>query len=311
MNAITRRQFITSPLAGAAIARVCLALHAADSAAPRLPTVRWGTHDLTRLLVGHNPIKGVSHQSNTLSREMRDYFAADTRRGVQLLRRCEEMGINACQMGFRPHEQFIQDMLQEHRAQGGRLNWIASFYSSPLEPEAARDELAHLLTMTPRPIGVQQVGNTSDYLMRTGRIDLSQENLKRFRDAGLLVGLGTHNHEVIDYVESKGWDLDFYQCSFYRSVFSLRTGEQGRELFEEEARESMTRTIRQVSKPCIAFKVLAAGRHCQSPWTIETALRHAYANIKTTDVVLLGMWQKHLDQVREDASLVRKILTPA
>ena len=155
---------------------------------------------------------------------------------------------------------------------------------------------------------MQQIGNTSDALMRSGRIDLTLENLKRFRGAGLLVGLGSHNHEVIDYAENKGWDVDFYQCCLYRSVFSLDEAHRGREEYEEEARESMTRTIRQVHKPCIAFKVLGAGRHCQSSATVEAALRYAFEHIKPTDVVLLGMWQKHRDQVAENTRLVRRIL---
>lgn len=308
MRPLNRRQFVRRSFAGLGLSPFCPALHAADIAVPVLPTVRWGNHDLTRLLVGHNPIKGVSHQTNALNAEMRDYFAADARRSVQLLCRCEETGINACQMGYRPSESYIENMLRQHHEEGGRLKWIASFYSLPDETTDARKELDRLLRMTPRPIGVQQVGNTSDYLMRTGRINRTQDNLKRFRDSGLLVGLGAHNHEVIDHAESQGWDVDFYQCSFYRSVFSLQEAQQGREVFEAEARESMTRTIRQVTKPCIAFKVLGSGRHCQSPETVETALRYAFSHIKPSDVVLLGMWQKHLDQVGANTRLVRKIL---
>jgi hypothetical protein len=79
-------------------------------------------------------------------------------------------------------------------------------------------------------------------------------------------------------------------------------------MYEEEARRAMTQTIRQVSKPCIAFKVLAAGRHCESAETVEAALRYAYENIKPTDVVLVGMWQKYKDQARENIDSVRKIL---
>jgi hypothetical protein len=259
-------------------------------------------------LVGHNPIKGMSHLNQALNQEMRDYFAADGRRGVELLRRCEEMGINTCQMGYRPSEQYIEELLRRHDAEGGRLKWIASFYSLPQDAADARKELEQLLRMNPRPIGVQQVGNTSDLLMRTGRIDLTRENLRRFRDSGLLVGMGAHNHEVIDYAESHGWDLDFYQCSLYRSVFSLRETERGREVFEEEARESMTRTIRQVSKPCIAFKVLGAGRHCGSPEAIDGALRYAFGRLKANNVVLLGMWQKHVDQVADNVWRIRHLL---
>jgi hypothetical protein len=292
-------------LGGAAWGR---AVPAAEPAPALLPTVRWGRHEITRLLVGHNPIKGISHVSEALSREMREYFAADAGRGLALLRRCEESGLNACQMGFRPQEAYIEEMLRAHYAAGGRLKWIATFYALPQNAQEAREELARLLRMAPPPIGIQQLGNTSDLLMRQGKIDLARENLKRFRDAGLLAGLGSHNHEVIDHAESNGWDVDFYQCCFYRSAFSLDPAHAGQERFEDADREAMVRTIRRVSKPCIAFKVLAAGRHCGSPEALEAALRFAFEHLKPTDVVLVGLWQKYKDQVAENAGLVRKIL---
>ena len=65
------------------------------------------------------------------------------------------------------------------------------------------------------------------------------------------------------------------------------------EIFEEEARQAMVKVIRQVSKPCIAFKVLAGNRHCGTPESVKEAIRFAYKNIKPNNVVLLGMWQKH------------------
>ena len=305
---INRRHFLGAGLTGLAITAFSRAATGDAESASSLPKVRWGRHDISRMLVGHNPIKGVSHTSEALSREMRDYFAQDMSRGVEMLRRCEETGINACQMGYRANERFIEEMLRRHYAAGGQLKWIASFYSHPAEVQAVRQELAQLQRMNPPPIGMQQVGNTTDLLMRQGRIDLALENLKRFRDTGLLVGLGSHNHEVIEYAESKGWDVDFYQCSFYRSVFSLNDAHYGRERFVESDRDAMTRTIRKAGKPCIAFKVLAAGRHCQSIAALEEALRYAFNQIKPNDVVLLGMWQKHRDQVGENVNIVRNIL---
>jgi hypothetical protein len=43
--------------------------------------------------------------------------------------------------------------------------------------------------------------------------------------------------------------------------------------------------------------------------TIERALRYAFGHIRPNDVVLLGVWQKHLDQVSDHARLVRRVLT--
>ncbi|MHC4400294.1 MAG: hypothetical protein ACYTG0_11520 [Planctomycetota bacterium] len=302
MSDVTRREFTGATLAalGSMLPRT-----APGHTAPRakLPTVRLGNHQITRLLVGHNPIKGVSHYTADLSREMRAYFAEDRSRGLELLRRSQRLGINTCQMGA----EIIEELLRAHYAEGGTLQWISTFYSMPGK---GKEELARILQMRPKPIGIQQLGNTSDRLMKEGKIDLALGSLKRFRDAGVLVGLGSHNHEVIDYVESKGWDLDFYQCCFYRSCFSLNPARRG-EIFDEEDRRAMVATIQRVSKPVIAFKVLGANRHCGSPADVERALGFAFQNVKPTDVVLVGMWQKHKDQLAENVGFARKILRSA
>jgi len=241
MTRLNRREFGGAALGALGSAAMLSGAAAEEKPPGRLPTVRWGKHEITRLLVGHNPIKGVSHFSTDLSRDMREWFAADPDRAVQLIRRSE------------------------------------------------------------------QLGNVCDALMREGEIERVRENLKMFRDAGLLVGLGSHNHEVIDHAEDKGWDLDFYQCCFYRSCFSLRPIRPG-EVFEDVDRRAMAATIRRVSKPCLAFEVLAANRHCHTPAAVEAAIRFAYQNIKPTDVVLLGMWQKYQDQVAENVGYARKAL---
>ena len=308
MPVMNRRHFLSSVLALSATSRLGNALAEEPERKPLLPTVRWGKHEITRLLVGHNPIKGVSHFSPQLDQEMRQWFAAEPHRSVAMLHRCQQVGINACQMGFRTSERnMIEDALRKYYEEGGTLKWIATFYSMPTDAAAAKEELARILQMRPRPIGVQQAGTTTDPLLKDGKVDASLENLKRFRDTGLLVGLGSHNHEAIDHAADKGWDVDFYQCSFYRSAFGPKPQRPG-ELFEDEDRQSMVKTIRQVPKPCIAFKVLGGNRHCSSPKSLEDALRFAMKSIKPSDVILLGMWQKQKDQVSENADLVRKIL---
>jgi hypothetical protein len=300
MSNISRRRFTGATLAAVGASMLPHAASGEARARATLPTVRWGKHQITRVLVGHNPIKGQSHYSTELSREMREWFSGDNERGLQLIRRAEQLGINTCQMGGRN----IEEMLAAHHAQGGRLQWIATFYS---KPGKGKEELARIMSMRPRPIGIQQLGNTSDALMREGKMEQALENLKMFRDAGVLVGLGSHNHETIDYVAQRDWDLDFYQCCFYRSLFGLDRSRHG-EIFEEADRQAMVRTIRQLPKPAIAFKILGANRHCATPAGVEAAIRFALDNIKPTDVILLGMWQKHKDQVAENVGYVRKAL---
>jgi hypothetical protein len=300
MDRINRRQFTSATLASVGASVLGQSVLAAESPAAKLPTVRWGRYEITRLLVGHNPLKGTSHYSKELSEEMRRWFEDGHVHGRQLLRRCEQLGINTCQMG----DPNMEALLRAHYAEGGRLQWIATFYS---KPGKGKEELARILKMRPRPIGAQHFGATSDALMREGKIDQALDTLKMLRDAGLLLGFGSHNHEVIDYAENKGWDVDFYQCCFYHSTDGLNR-KDGSEVFEESARQSMVKTIQQVSKPCIAFKVLGANRHCGTPARVGRAIRFALEHIKPTDVVLLGMWQKYKDQAAENVGYVSKVL---
>jgi hypothetical protein len=44
------------------------------------------------------------------------------------------------------------------------------------------------------------------------------------------------------------------------------------------------------------------------PAQIEAAFRFAFANIKASDPVIVGMFPKYSDQVQENTALVRKIL---
>ena len=97
MSKISRRRFTRATLAAMGASVLPQAASGDQTAAGTLPTVRWGKHRVTRVLLGHNPIKGQSHYSAELSREMREWFSGDERRGLQLLRRAEQAGINTCQ----------------------------------------------------------------------------------------------------------------------------------------------------------------------------------------------------------------------
>ncbi len=80
-------------------------------------------------------------------------------------------------------------------------------------------------------------------------------------------------------------------------------------VFLEKDPERMCRVIRQTRKTCLAFKILAAGRLADTPEKLEKAFRFAFANIKPQDAVIVGMYPRFKDEIREDAELARRILT--
>jgi hypothetical protein len=276
-----------------------------------LPTVDWAGRSIARLLVGHNPVKGGSHFSPELDTEMREWHA-DVEHGLELLRRCEECGITTAQFGGG----VMHRLIAEHARRGGSLQWIATLYANQQgnlgfgDQVAFEEELATILAVDPTPIGIQHFGESTDRLYFEGRMDVVRERMTRLRDTGRPIGVCSHLAEVIAEIESQDWDVDFYQTCFYTSyVGRFRKGvDRAEEVFDDADRDRMVAVIQQVRRPCLAFKVLGAKRKCDSDASVREALQFAFDHIKPTDVICVGMWQKHKDEVGQDTQFVREIL---
>lgn len=186
---------------------------AAPAPAVGFPLVPFGPHRISRLIVGGNPISGNSHVSDELSREMMDYFsAANVKR---LLADCERAGINTWQSRGDRH---IQRLLREYRNEGGRIQWIAQTASELADiPRHIQDVAAQ------KPIAIYLHGTMTDRLWAAGRIAEARETLRQIRDTGVRVGLATHLPEVIDWVEERGWDVDFYMPASTTSAGPRKT----------------------------------------------------------------------------------------
>ena len=64
----------------------------------------------------------------------------------------------------------------------------------------------------------------------------------------------------------------------------------------------MTAVVRQVKQPCLAFKILAAGRMGSGQEKVRNAFRFAYENIKPIDGVIVGMFPQYFDEVNADVA---------
>jgi hypothetical protein len=238
--------------------------------------------------------------SGQLSREMTDYFTAAKIK--QLLQECESAGINTWQSRGDRH---IMRLLHEYRIESGKIQWIAQTAS---ELADIRGNILSIAAM--KPIGIYHHGTQTDKFWRAGKIEQAHEMLKVMRQTGVLVGLGTHIPEVIDYVESKAWDLDFYMTCMYNLSRAPEEVEKvaGQpvigEFFWDPDREKMLERVRQTAKPCLIFKVYAASRKCGSPEQMLAALRLAASYAKPTDCFVIGMYPKQTEQVRENCRLV-------
>ena len=280
---------------------------AGKAAQGAVPQVDFGRSKVSRLIVGGNPVSGNSHVSGQLSREMTDYFTAA--RVKQLLSDCEAAGINTWQSRGDRH---IMRLLNEYRLDGGNIQWIAQTASEMADIPRNINTVADM-----KPIGIYHHGSQTDKFWMSGRIEEAREMLKVIRQTGCLVGLGTHIPEVVDYVESKGWDVDFYMTCLYnlsrtpREASELARSPIQGELFWDPDREKMLARVRQTTRPCLIFKVYGAGRQCGSVEQMLAALRVAAVHAKPTDCFVIGMFPKYKEQVRENCRLVSESLRDA
>ena len=268
-----------------------------------LPQIEFAGAKVSRLILGGNPISGNSHTSTALDAEMMDYFTAENTKA--LLRECERCGINTIQLRGDTH---VIRLLREYRNEGGELHWIAQTASEMADQRAS---IRHIAGM--KPIAIYHHGTETDNLWHARKTDVIRERLALMRDAGLWVGLGTHTPEVIEYAESEAWDVDFYMASAYNVYRGPResliiSGRRKEEFYDDADRERMCSVVRATPKPCLVFKILAAGRKPAQPDGLREAFAYVLRHIKPTDAVVVGMFPKHANQAAENARLVAELL---
>ena len=266
-----------------------------------LPQITLGKYSISRLIVGGNPTGGGSHQTRLMDMHMSEYFTLE--QTVEFIRRCREQGINTWQSHYSPK---IADTLRQYREYGGNMQWMCL-----CGPDEVTNKEHFSKVLELKPIGVAFHGEVTDVLWREGKIDTIPDTLAKIRDSGVLVGLSTHNPEVINYVEKEGWDIDYYMACVYREsrnyseLMEIMREIPIGETYIPSDFPRMCETISKAIKPCLAFKILAAGRTCDSSEQVRKVFEFAFRHIKLTDAVIVGMYPRYTDQIKENADFTR------
>ncbi len=270
-----------------------------------LPKVSFCKHQISKLIIGDNPIYGYSHFNQLLSQHQQAYHTPE--RVVATLKRAEEVGINGWQNSLTARS--LSDLMK-YRAEGGAMNWFCLSPGSAWyeEPDLVFEAAKHA------PFGMApHGGGVGHRCLRENRLDLLQDILKRIRDTGVLAGLSVHDPRLLHIAEDEAWDIDYYMTGLY----NLHGGSQKftdkfgyaplGEIYAREDRDAMCKAIQRTDKPCLVFKVLAAGRVIGSSAQIREEVKYTLERIKPVDVLLLGMYQEFGDQVGENAALVTEL----
>ncbi len=163
-------------------------------------------------------------------------------------------------------------------------------------------------------IAIAHHGERTDTFYKSGCFEKVREYCKKIRQTGAMTGVSTHMPDAAARILDEGWDVDFLMCCVYERH---RTREELKnllghvpvsvnEVYLESDPKRMFDVMRKTDKPCLAFKILAAGRLCNKQETVMKAFESTFSQIKPNDAVIVGMYPKYEDQVALNSQYVKK-----
>lgn len=259
-----------------------------------LPTIPIGPLQVSRLIVGGNPFSGISHQTPDRDQAMADYYTAERLKAT--LRECEAHGISTAVLRADAH---IWWLLREYWAEGGRIQWIAQTAPEYCDPRRNIDQaLAH------GACAVYLHGGEVDGWVTSGQTDRVFALIDHIQAAGVPAGVAAHSPAVHLELDRLGLPSDFHMVCWY-NCGSVHGG-QG-DVFEPTDPPRAAAALQAINKPCLAYKVLAAGRR-----TPAEAFPEVCAALKPSDAIVVGVYTGDApDMIAANARLAAKLLPSA
>ncbi len=276
---------ISGTAAGATAGRLIAAPTAATSI---LPTVRLGTLEVSRLILGSNPFWGYSHKSPQLDEEMRRHHTDE--RIMQILDEAAECGLTA--LASPPDERWVKIWARYLETSGRLKIWISQCHG---RPEQMLSEIDRSVKAGAKAIFIQ--GARVEEQFGQGNFNVLQSWIEHIKEAGLPAGAAAHWPEIHPELERRKFPTDFYyQCMYNASKTSD---------YSVAEREKAVATIARLEKPVIAYKILGAGR-----LTASEGFEYAFNHIKRKDGVCVGVYaQRAIDQIRQNATYTEMLTT--
>lgn len=234
---------------------------------PTLPYGMIGKVRLSRMLLGGNLISGFMHSRDLkyVNGLFRAY--ATEEKILETLKVAEQHGINTV---FETGANFVQ---RYNRERNGHMQFIPHIKVDIGDSDAALAE--HIKRQVDSgAVALYVWGISSDQLVMHGKVDRLAKAVELAKKHDLPVGVGGHSLQVPMACEKHGVPCDFYVKTLHRDDYSSAIPKELRKEFiwytggkgyydnmwclnPEETVEFM----KTVTKPWIAFKVLAAGAY--------------------------------------------------
>jgi hypothetical protein len=308
----TRRDFVKCSLLASATAPLALRAESKlDSVAepaegktePKtFPKGKLGNLEISRLIMGGNLIAGYAHsrQLSYVSTLMRQYNTpAKIRQTIEM---GEQQGITAI-------ESWVMDdnsQIFAHWKNGGKIQWIAQVRVGQASgPAAGFTQIQKAVDQG--AVAIHLTGDNAESLLDSDKFDVVGEAVEYIRSQKRVAGVGAHDLRVIQECEKRKLNADFYQKTLHLADYfgGPKPGDPDRVgAFDNcwcSNAQAVVDTFANITKPWIAFKVLAAG-------AIEPRAAFPFAVNGGADFILVGMFDW---QVEANAKLARRVFSLA
>ncbi|MHC4365390.1 MAG: hypothetical protein ACYSTJ_07985 [Planctomycetota bacterium] len=269
-----------------------------------VPMGKIGKVKISRLICGGNLINGYAHSRDLIyvSSLLKHYFTQE--KIMETWRICEEHGINTAVLSNCDNDREGVKILNKYWNQhGGKIQWIAQ----------CQPQLNDLTTNIQRAadngaVGAFILGNVGDLWVKNDRVDLLEKTIEFIKSKGLIAGIGGHSINVPIACETAQIEADFYCKTLHSSNYwSARRPGQFKNVidnYDVDNYWSMTpketiELMKEVKKPWIAYKVLAAG-------AVHPQEGFKFALENGADFINVGMYDF---QISEDARIARQLLS--
>ncbi len=312
---IDRRRFIKKSAIASAAASVALsfeekALLARDDKAKKpaaakpagsMATGKIGNVEISRLICGGNLIGGYAHSRDLIyvSPLLKHYFTDE--KIMETWAICEQHGINACTISS-DNPEAIKLFGRYKKERGSKMKWLAQTGAQPDTIAKSVDQ-----AMEAGAAAIYLIGNIGDRWTFDNRMDLIDKFITCVKKTGVPAGVAGHSIDTCIAVASAGIDVDFFFKTLHSTDYwSKRRPDQTQNVIENYGAdnywamtpEQTIEFMKEVKKPWIASKVLAAG-------AIHPRDGFKYGFENGADFVCVGMFDW---QVAEDVRIANSMV---
>ncbi len=282
---------------------------AMETSSKGMPMGTISTLKLSRLISGGNLISGWAHARDLdyVHQLMRHYNTDE--KVMDTLEALEEQGVNTIIAD--PSERPFRIFPKYWAERGGKMQWIAEGHP---KPDDLKTNISQSLDAGACSVYIQ--GATGEKFLRAGHEDKLADCMEFIKSKGVPAGIGGHMLEMIVLAEERKYGADYYVKTLHHDKYWSVIPKENRKAFcwyegdkddhdyfhdniwclnPEETIEYM----KNVKKPWIAFKTLAAG--AIHP---KDGFRYAFEN--GADFICVGMFDF---QVTENVIIAKQTLS--